>query len=374
MKKVLVGCVCLLLGIVLACKHREQFHMRFSHAKHVTEQGMACSDCHGELQHGAFAAPGHEQCMACHEETDAAEHTQQTCGMCHLVQAEEYAAAKVAAATPTRGTFVHTEALADRCAECHGSLLDESAETIRPMTRADVVAMREKAHAVRGADCRACHVDLDRDTVPPNHRQDWVQRHGAEARDPQAACLVCHEQSTCTACHQTEQPRSHTNLFRTQTHGVEASWDRERCMVCHKEAACANCHREIAPRSHGAGWIERHGTAMNLSHNCSVCHQPDSCASCHRLAPPRSHTAGWADRHCKVCHEGQQAGTGCNAAGCHQGGIDVHEGLRIPHPPLAIGCLNAGCHNPVTGGVHIRLDPLRHPFLDEHECLSCHKY
>ncbi|MEW6220054.1 MAG: hypothetical protein AB1634_11045 [Thermodesulfobacteriota bacterium] len=322
----LVVSVLMLLG---GCRESGQLGLRFSHFHHLEEQGLACADCHGPGQAGRFARAGHQACRECHSDWIDAEPSLDACGHCHLVAKAEDLAAPRSVPPAGSGVFLHTPALTAWCGECHGALLDRRVETLPPMTRNDVLAIRERSHAA-GRACSDCHEGLSRETMPASHAStDWHRRHGLAAVDSESACRACHAEPTCRACHQEERPASHTALFTESTHGFEASWDRQRCRTCHQEDFCAGCHQETRPRSHTAAWQQQH---------CLACH--DSFASC-RL--------------------------------CHPGGIASHEGLTIAHIPQPFTCLV--CHDPVTGLVPVaRLNAARHPFLNEAECLACHRY
>lgn len=311
------GSVLLLTGC-----DEEEYQLKFSHYLHVTENEMDCGECHGEAGEASFNAITHETCIDCHDEVEAEEVRMDTCGYCHdkklLPKLDEWQAET----GQQRNIFVHTDALAGRCQECHEAILDENLTVAPKLQRDEIVQIRDEAHA-SGEDCQTCHVDMDRYIEPASHDLAWTKRHGQLGIQTDAACSVCHSEDSCRECHSVMQPVSHNNLWRLRTHGIEAAWDRASCMVCHEEDSCTSCHSQVKPRSHGNPlWDERHGTWE--PGRCMVCHEPDYCNSCHATTPPRSHMANWDDRHCTQCH----ITDGESCVVCHEGGnnkAELHE-------------------------------------------------
>lgn len=286
----------------------DKYSLKFSHYIHVTDNEMACDECHGELGEPSFMAITHDTCIDCHDEPEAENVSMKTCGYCHqekqLPNLKEWTAEPV---EPLRNIFVHTGALSGKCQECHVGLLAENLSTVPKLQRSDIVNIRDEAHN-SGQDCLACHVDMAPDQAPTNHEQFWMKRHGMFGMQDDAACSVCHAEESCNQCHSVMEPVSHNNMWRLQTHGIEAQWDRARCQVCHEE---------------------------------------DSCTSCHSQARPRSHRGQWSENHCYGCHIDTPAGEGCVV--CHEEGdsVQIHEDLNI-WPPS---------HNGLAGGFN---------------CYSCH--
>lgn len=318
-----------LVGLVLVfagCEKDEKYELRFSHYLHVTDNGMDCSDCHGEPGTPDFNKISHATCLDCHDEPEAEEISADTCGICHQEKQlgtfaapaegvekapEDYAAE----AAPSRHIFVHTEALAGKCTDCHDYLLDENLQAVPRLKRSDVVAIRNKAH-LSGQDCATCHTDMASDQKPASHDVAWMKRHGVFATQDDAVCSVCHTEDTCTDCHSVMQPASHNNMWRMHTHGTVASWNRESCQVCHVEDSCTSCHATTRPRSHNARWA----------------------------APGKKPT------HCIACHTEASEGQGCIV--CHEDGNDLllHERYWPDNhndlPVVEIGCYQ--CHWTVT--------------------------
>jgi hypothetical protein len=292
-----------LLLLLVACDE-DKYTLKFSHHLHVTENEMSCDECHGELGQPFFTALSHETCNDCHDEPDSKEIKPSTCGMCHEGKLGDVLRDAKAEPKPVRkSVFMHTEALTGKCADCHGSIMDEQMKSVVRLKRSDVLAIREEAHA-SAQDCMACHVDMARDQAPPDHDQAWMKRHGQFGMLDSDSCSVCHTEDSCIECHSVMQPSSHNNMFRQRTHGVVAAWDRNSCMTCHEVDSCTTCHANTRPRSHNARWG----------------------------AP------GYKPTHCIGCHDTSTAGDGCVT--CHEGGNDVmlHErywgGASFDHSKL----------------------------------------
>lgn len=379
------------LAVSAGCDKKGEYRLHFSHFTHVTKYEASCADCHGPAAAGRHVRPTHAACVDCHEDwMDKKSISEETCGQCHKKRdLKELGAMEPPepVAAPA-GVFVHTDALTNRCAECHVGVMGEKMTQVPRMTRGDVLRIREGAHR-SGGDCRACHVGMDPGTPPPNHGVNWMRRHGQAGAQPDNACSVCHKEQTCRECHQETMPASHNNLWRQKTHGIEAAWDRGRCRVCHEEDSCVACHSEVRPQSHTAAWRETHcrqchpnsaaGTGCSLCHeggldahpdphpagwrtgHCTGCHngtpEGEQCKTCHEGAGlgshPNPHAANWRSRHCTECHEGAIGGVSCGA--CHGGNLaDNH-----PNPHNA-GFRRSHCHSCHEGAA-------------ASECTVCHR-
>ena len=321
------------LALVIAgCKEEEQYQLRFSHYLHVTENEMGCDECHGEPGRPDFNTITHDTCLNCHDEPAEEEISVDTCGICHqkkqvalfeagsilaedaqtetavtadddllalmagteeapmmvaeekpveVAEEEPAAATEEQAVIPPQSVFVHTEALAGKCMDCHDYLLNEELETVPVLKRSDILSIRENAHG-SGQDCLTCHVDMDRAREPASHDVAWLKRHGQFGMQDEASCSVCHSEDSCRECHSVMQPSNHNNIWRLRSHGAVAAWNRASCQVCHEEDSCTSCHAATRPRSHTGRWAA-HGR------------NPTHCISCHTDTSP--------GEGCKVCHE-----------------------------------------------------------------------
>jgi hypothetical protein len=266
---------------------------------------MDCDECHGEPHGAAFRGLSHDSCTDCHDEPEAEKFSMETCGYCHekrqLAKLQDWQAEP---ARPERGIFVHTEALADRCSECHAGILEEGLETVPRLDRREILKIRDEAHR-SGGDCTVCHLNMDRYTAPPDHDIYWTKRHGLFGQLDDAACSVCHSEDSCRECHSVMMPASHNNMWRLRTHGIESAWDRQRCMICHEEDSCTSCHSQVKPRSHGPLWDDRHCTLCHVTEgeSCVVCHVAgNNKAELHQDFWPPSHDSFNNQTDCLLCH------------------------------------------------------------------------
>lgn len=294
----------------------------FPHAIHV-EEGLDCSDCHGDATEEEPGMPVAAQCQLCHEELDLEK------------PPEKHAATLMAARAERVGPwdggdviFAHPAHLAAgmECTTCHEGI--EQSERVRIEQRLSMDDCMA-CHAQRGAanECATCHVEIRSDVAPQNHEFNWRKAHGqaarAEGQRRMDRCILCHKENECITCHTQELPENHTNFWRLRGHGVAASMDRQSCAVCHREDSCSSCHAEVAPLSHSGSF------GGSQSTHCLGCHFPlqsQSCFVCHKstpshqLAPPKppDHTPGM---NCIMCHGNgaplMHADKGDNCNLCH---------------------------------------------------------
>jgi hypothetical protein len=275
----------------------------FSHAIHI-EEGLDCSDCHGDATEDEPRMPVEAQCQLCHAELDLEKPPE--------THAATLMAARAGRVGPWEGgdvIFAHPTHLAAElaCTACHEGI--ETSERVRideRLTMDDCMQCHAQSEAPN--ECATCHVEIRADVAPDSHAQNWLKTHGQAARAHGAErtdrCTMCHKENECITCHTQELPESHTNFWRLRGHGVAAALDRQSCAVCHREDSCSSCHADVAPLSHGGSW------GGSTSTHCLSCHFPiqgESCFVCHKstpshqMAPPKppDHTPGM---NCIMCH------------------------------------------------------------------------
>ena len=322
-------------GVIAACK--TEFESPFAHRPH-REMEMTCETCH-EPQGPAFSYPKNAICLTCHA-MDKSDAMAKVCGQCHTVDREFGALANPIRHRESLGVgkppsfggvrLDHQKMAGDEnsCLRCHGgdvkarpyvevhlpSMAESMAYARSTGKSTDCLACHTKSEALvnarclschrvkqddvgpalmrastKAADalgleakCSLCHRELDKRTQPPSHKRgDWHRAHGFdEDLIDRGRCAICHDDDTCRMCHAVEQPRSHTNVWRTRVHGLQAVYERDRCLICHRADSCDQCHRGVSPRSHRVGW----GAPRNR--HCLRCHvepgEPASCYACHR--------------------------------------------------------------------------------------------
>ncbi len=125
------------------------------------------------------------------------------------------------------------------------------------------------------------------------HPADFVDRHGTAASSGQLNCLGCHEERTCTTCHNgASRGRFHPFNFLGR-HAATAAGRERDCSSCHStETFCRECHRGQGREARGSGtvayhdrqplWLQQHGQAARQEmQSCASCHQQRDCMRCH---------------------------------------------------------------------------------------------
>ncbi len=297
----------------------------FSHQFHL-EMGASCTDCHDGAAEGAARRANLESCSNCHD------------GGAPLYQSR-----KVAGEAGMTGVIfsheIHSEGMGLECNQCHRGI--EQAERLTA-TLMPSMKLCMDCHGERGADaisCGKCHSADIAGMKPASHREgNWRKLHGQVARmgkfkGDKRDCNLCHQQSYCSSCHQSELPRSHTNQFRVRGHGLMAGINRDQCSTCHTQDTCIRCH-QTTPPSTGPN-AHRAGFGFPSNRHCVSCHQTqNNCSTCHQQ---------------QVSHRGPPAPSGVpqhagfvsngTCGTCHRRGA----GLSHP-PPLVSGFTCNNCH------------------------------
>jgi hypothetical protein len=299
----------------------------FDHAVHVEGQGLECTMCHAGVEESDEPGmPPPTMCALCHEEGDESvppEKRPET-----FFDGDTYRAQRLARLDEEVifSHLTHVEAGAP-CEACHGDMA--TSERVTPEV---AVSMDDCMTCHEGLgqpnECSTCHSVLGTDVAPWTHDAEWMRLHGPIYRSRSQAtvddCTLCHQESTCTTCHQAMAPESHTNYWRRRAHGLNARMDRDSCTACHQSDSCNRCHEQARPMNHSGPWGSPQNTHCLACHlgdteqSCSVCHQG---APSHALAPPKppDHSPGM---NCLMCHGVTQPlphankGDDCNA--CHQ--------------------------------------------------------
>lgn len=312
------------------------------HRVHVSEQGVACEQCHGPSEQGRFDEPGPGACVRCHEEQTAIEHVQTAidaqghrsdggvarmtdCLTCHGFgpDPDKQASDCLSCHAQAKGSFPAVAVHADEaCTNCH-DVHENSVKPIACVTCHKVetdhgghvkgsAAQCLDCHHAHGAaasardKCIGCHVDDRATTVSiagTTHPKPVVP---ASALRSGHSCLGCHtphrferqEVKRCEDCHQQ----------KAALHGA----GHERCSACHAphdvRAAidtgnvCTSCHRETTLD---------HGANVDGAKGCTGCHDahpeageagPAACTTCHRDVALSDHAAHAPAQPCVTCH------------------------------------------------------------------------
>lgn len=278
----------------------------FSHKVHA-EQELACSDCHmGAESKDEPGMPGAGQCKLCHAEIDKDKPAERKVES--LYDGKKFRAIQQSG-VGDEIVFPHLKHVSTglECSACHGDMAaNEDVVLLAPASMDGCLA----CHTERGVpnDCASCHPSITATVPPPSHDGNWTRRHGGVCRAgtdrSTERCVLCHKETDCASCHQTNAPENHTNQWRRVGHGFAAAMDRESCLTCHQPASCKSCHEESRPRTH----VGSFGSPRN--DHCVTCHEPlagEGCSACHasapshQLAPPKP--AGHVPAmNCRQCH------------------------------------------------------------------------
>jgi hypothetical protein len=263
--------------------------LNFDHQMHVEDVELDCATCHEGVAESANLLdrylPGKPVCSGCHDLGDTDE-----CGTCHVDGDEPVGYVAEAATVDLFSHVKHSGSM--ECGVCHGGAPDYASAPAKADCRA--------CHATVAdfQDCSFCH-SAGRHNVPESHEMNWETWHGVVAGSDSDACLVCHVQDDCQACHGGDnvRPRAHPLNFEFN-HSLEAKVSRVDCEVCHNEPAyCEECHSGygVIPRNHTEpGW--QNGAV----HGPEALFQIESCIACHDA--------------------GEAVPATCAGSGCHEGG------------------------------------------------------
>ena len=320
-----------------------QKSVRFSHANHVTERGIACADCHTAATESESSSdrliPDHQSCETCHG--DAIE---SDCAYCHTNPDQ----IEPMVLPPVEVIFSHKKHASTAgiaCETCHGGITDpDPADTATggppQMTAAHMPSMPTcvDCHSAKqvSVNCETCHSNFT-DLIPESH---LVSGYGKEHRRPvrlgamDVSCGTCHTESFCQDCHTGDQLRgfggtrglmtvpgarqslrdspdelrlqaAHDLNYRF-THSIDARNRMIDCSGCHdRQTFCADCHQnggiitegKIKPQSHfEAGWIMIGSGSGGGRHAQMGRRDIESCVSCHDVEGQ--------DPACGLCHAG----------------------------------------------------------------------
>ncbi len=328
----------LLLLAACASETRAPREAGVGHVAHA-RAGVHCTRCHGDLAVGpAPHLPDDATCAGCHAEAHPGQENR-ACTACH-VDADARATLVTAAAAMRFDHARHLPEVRGDCVGCHRGAVRPDVEHPSGLPAMNDCRPCHDDLLDRGT-CDACHVSLAQYPVRPAtgmaHAADFLRRHALEARVAQDRCASCHTQSSCADCHDQRAPLAPDVAFADRPdrafvhrpgyvgwHAGEARLDGAACLGCHGESSCAACHAQRLPAGspHPADWASP-GPGPNLHAAaarrdlmaCAGCHTGsggDTCVACHASGRPGGSPHGGArpagdptrDRPCRACHGG----------------------------------------------------------------------
>ena len=172
------------------------------------------------------------------------------------------------------------------CVDCHPDYATQQ--------RFDVY-MNHPIHAEIGVECETCH-PANPHPNPPRPQEAMCAECHPEVQDRES-CGFCHPPGSlphfyllgaprssavrCDVCH----PKGAFDLDAAESQvnmSAQTGANQAACLSCHEETTCESCH---VP-GHPAGWIDDHGLGRGQGEhsNCYTCHTGTWCSDrCHAV-------------------------------------------------------------------------------------------
>jgi hypothetical protein len=354
---------------------RDKEVLKFSHAFHINEAGIACADCHKGGLSSTKASDNlrsnHENCAGCHEEQIA-----NKCDYCHR-DPQDIQAIPVAERTIIFSHAQHASMKEVECATCHAGLGKvEYAGPANMPQMATCATCHDNARATNA--CASCHTSftnlIPSDHLVANFKKDHKKMTRLGALE--VSCATCHSQNFCADCHgasplvrldrgaamsdpaprsssTTDSPRQmdlqavHSMNYRF-THGTEAKAKTSDCYSCHSaQSFCAQCHAvgdQLTPGSKPAWHLGVNFTTLGVGsgggrHADFARRDIESCVSCHDVRG--------SDPLCVTCHVDADGIRGTDPK-THPAGFMKGEKGGSWHRDAGATCYN--CHTDINAG------------------------
>jgi hypothetical protein len=267
-------------------------NMIFSHKRHA-QRNINCQQCHGRVEDVGLATrdqlPRMRGCLHCHQAPDVLSRgdAKGACDTCHLRGGPREGG--TIRTTFAQGKLLPPAWLHD--AE-HGPDFLERHKSVAGADSAFCASCHKEDF------CVDCH---DGRVRPRNiHPNDYLSMHPVDARMNSERCTSCHrQQSFCLDCHlragvgesSPSGVKSSVTRFHPPAaiwsgpvrgpghHAFEAQRNLNACVSCHVERDCVACHGGsgigAGANIHPAGFLSSCGMQMRRNPRpCLVCHQP----------------------------------------------------------------------------------------------------
>ena len=384
------------------------------HAGHKEKLGsLECSTCHVPVKDGSVVLkrPGHDQCMACHDDAFNKEVKQSICASCHTAFPPEgasdllrYPSYKTRSVLFEFSHAKHMDAKARKdphtgfrsdCTFCHKfepkgifATFPGHAECAACHSKASVKPLLSPA--METATCAGCHTPEETDNTGFSEKRRLVAKsvitgkyenikfshvehfklkdqyslnctscHYAIPKSKSLADLTLPKMLDCVECHDTSK-------------AIAANFRMSNCQTCHADgvpagAVAPSSHtRNVKPEFHNESFRQHHeAEASAADAKCFVCHTnvtpalqaKNQCNSCHLVMKPVSHTARWKDD----IHGKWAALDRTSCATCHASDSCVRCHNELPRSHLPLPLFKGGTHAvPAT--------------LDQRACMTCHTF
>jgi Cytochrome c7 and related cytochrome c len=268
-------------------------NLRNSHKAHL-DRNIDCAQCHGMIAEIELATreqlPRMAGCFNCHAKpAPASGEARGECTTCHLTEPSGQLLTEFSTGDLQPPQWLHS-----------------AAHTPDWMTRHKGVAGGNSqlcANCHRSDFCTDCH---DGRVRPRNvHPNDFISMHPQAARQDNPRCVSCHQmQSFCADCHRRvgvarDSPSANRLSGRrfhppseTWTTGPRSpmhhAWEAQRnlnaCVSCHVERDCTACHASKGVR--GGGGINPHPPGFGARCKMPFKRNPRPCLVCHGSSDP----------------------------------------------------------------------------------------
>jgi hypothetical protein len=266
--------------------------LRFSHARHANAEG-GCEGCHAGVRRAALATRGHlptmRDCMRCHAIEGLGGLTR---GAAPSEGAETMPCTGCHQALPDGRVRAHLpEGWMNPPPWMAGMHHDHEWLVRHRWVAADQGGLCAECHTER--DCAACH---DARARPRRvHPGDFLTTHAGMARRDETRCTSCHAVATfCAECHarlglstfsapdtrgsSRYHPPAAVWIRGPNLHGVEGRRSLQACVSCHAEDDCVACH---GTGDVGGGGVSPHPPGFALGCGVILAASPAACARCH---------------------------------------------------------------------------------------------
>ncbi len=296
--------------------------IKFSHKFHMTEAGAECSQCHAGIEKSEKSSDNNlgkmEQCYTCHDQKTT------DCKVCHLEPAEPYSSFQNPKRELVFSHKLHMSAQGMKCESCHTDIAQKDYVNVSALPKMEsCMGCHEGKDA--GNDCRTCHTDI-RFIKPADHKADFIRTHKqVVAAAGTANCQMCHEEETCSECHESGSLQSFKGKGELKPSMAPSGTGGNSTMLLEK--------------AHALDYVFTHRfEAKAKISECQSCHEEESfCRQCHaennKVMKPAWHAVpnfkntvdggmhaklGRKDlQNCTSCHDMENANPTCVTSGCH---------------------------------------------------------
>lgn len=296
--------------------------IKFSHKFHMTDAGAECAQCHAGVEKSEKSSDNNlgkmDQCYTCHDQKTT------DCKTCHLEKAEPYSAFENPKRELVFSHKLHMSAQGMKCESCHTDVAQKDYVNVSALPKMESCMGCHDGEKA-GNDCRTCHTDI-RFIKPADHSMDFVRTHKqVVAAAGTANCQMCHEEESCSECHESGNLQKFKNKGEFKTNMAPSGTGGSSTMILEK--------------SHALDYVFTHRfDAKAKSTECQSCHEEESfCRQCHnesnKVMKPAWHAVpnfknttdggmhaklGRKDlQNCTSCHEIENANPSCITSGCH---------------------------------------------------------